>query len=319
MTIKEAYQILGLPPTAGLPEIKKKYRKLMMQMHPDAGIHANGNYTYTAQEITAAYAALKEKPSSAIQPNSKPIKKNNPKPSAIWNAPMNPDAYMEREILQYAEDSIGTVFGNFCIARGKYMWTIDEDFSLFLLSLYQCSKQLLDEADDMIHRENTPASHPLFQAELTYLLAQQFISTTGLLKELAKEEPSDAQGNRIFYLPAMLEFTKKTAPLKPGDSLYPSRLRQHRLFLKNKDGQEYGYLSFTDDRLYYVIIPLFEQKYAQVKIQAADQPPHKKHKTSQIYQNLQLWLKLSAKKCQKMPENLNLQIKQLLKQYTALS
>lgn len=319
MTIKEAYQILGLPPTASLSEIKKNYRKLMMQMHPDAGIYADGTYAYTAPEITAAYALLKEKQSSGMQLRSKPNKNNDAKPSAVWNAPINPDAYMEREILQYAEDSIGTVFGNFCIARGKYMWTTDEDFSLFLLSLYQCSRQLLDEADDMLRREDTPASHSLFQAELTYLLAQQFISTTSLLKELAKEEPSDAQGNRIFYLPAMLEFTKKAAPLKPGDCLYPSSLKQHRLFLKDKTGREYGYLSFTDDRLYYVIIPLFEQKSAQVKIMAADHTPKHPRKSAQNYQNLQLWIKLSNQQCQKMPENLNLQIKQLLKQYASLS
>ena len=38
------------------------------------------------------------------------------------------------------------------------------------------------------------------------------------------------------------------------------RLRNHRLCVRNRQGQELGYLSFQNDRLYYVVVPLFEQK-----------------------------------------------------------
>lgn len=39
----------------------------------------------------------------------------------------------------------------------------------------------------------------------------------------------------------------------------------HKLYLKNQSGKELGSLSFSDDRLYYVVVPLFEQKRVQIK------------------------------------------------------
>ena len=332
MTKKEAYLVLGLPPGAKLQEIKKKYRKLMMQMHPDTGTHEKENYAYNVQEINAAYSTLKEMAISCIQSG----RSNNPSDCrtqnrytkknscAAWNAPVNPDAYKERDVLQYVEDYDGSVLGSFCIARGKYMWTTEEDFPLFLRSLYQCSKQILDETDYKIQRKKSPANQQLFQAELTYLLAQQFISHTSFLESVAKQEKKDSEENRIFYIPSMLEISRMnvsaaTSSLEPGASLYPCRIRRHRLYLKNQVGQESGYLSFSDDRLYYIIVPLFEQKAVQVKIQVAKNQPKKNKRTSMEYQNLHLWIKLNDCNCKKLPENLNLQIERLLEKYKLYS
>ena len=63
MTLRKEYQVLGIPQGAGKSEIKKRYRKLMQQVHPDANASLQGNYLYSAQEINHAYAILmKEKP-----------------------------------------------------------------------------------------------------------------------------------------------------------------------------------------------------------------------------------------------------------------
>lgn len=321
MTIKEAYRILGLSPETGMQEIKKKYRELMMRVHPDVSHPpVSGKYAYTAQEINTAYSLLKETISTDAETGSGHNKdiRSKDKQTAAWNAPVNQNAYAEREILQHAEDSEGIILGNFCIAKGKYMWTTDEDFSLFLLSLYQCSKRILDEADSLLHRYDAPTDRTRFQAELTYLLAQQFIAQTTLLQELAKEEKKDSEGNRIFYIPSMLEVTGDAIPLKPGEMLYPSGVRHHRLYLKNHAGQKAGYLSFPDDRLYYVVVPLFEQKVVQIRIQTAEKQPTRKKKASKGYQNLHLWIKLSGKACSQLPENLNLQIERLLEQYKSI-
>lgn len=323
MTVKEAYRILGLPTGASLHEIKKRYRKLMLRVHPDVSIRSKEQYAYSAQEINTAYSILKETASGSIgqkkhcdqrdQSSQSGSPKGNHKQPAAWNAPLNHNAYKEREVLQHVEDYDGSILGSFSIAKGKYMWTIEEEFSLFLLSLYQCSKELLDETDAFLRRKEPPESRPLFQAELTYLLAQQFISQTALLAELAKENNPDSEGNRIFYIPSMLETSGKTAPLKSGEPLYPGKIRQHRLYVKNQAGQELGYLSFLDDRLYYIVVPLFEQKAVRLKMKAAEKQPEKKSRAS--YQNLHLWIKLSTKNYSQLPENLNLQIEGLLEKY----
>lgn len=315
MTVQEAYQILGLPLGTGKKEIKKKYRKLMMQVHPDVTVSLPENYRYGAQEINSAYAVLiKEKPvdfGNCYNDGKQPA--SGDKKNAAWGAPVNENAFMEREVLQYVEDYDGSVLGTYCVARGKYLWVTDEDFPLFLLSMCQCSKELLDGMDEKVCRYEISAKRQQIQAELTYLLAQQFIDASTLLAELAQEEMSP-NGDRIFCLSSMLETTGRRTAVKAGEAVYPSGIRDHRLYLENQAGEELGYLSFTDDRLYYLVIPLFEQKRAQVKIRTAE-TKEKSHRAAKRCQKLHLWVKLLAEDS-RMPENLNLQIEKLLADYS---
>lgn len=321
MTKQEAYQILGLMPGAEKAEIKKKYRKLMRQVHPDTGPASQDNYGYSAQEINSAYAVLmQEMPVTAENHFSgrvRPAEKGKRK--APWDAPVNMHAFAEREVLQYVEDQDGTVLGNYCVAKGKYLWKTEEDFPLFLLSLYQCSKELLDGIDEQFQREEVLPKRQQMQAELTYLLAQQFIDSTAIFEELAKKEEITREGERVFYLSSMLEIKAGAVPVKAGEPIYPSAVRNHKLYLKDQAGRELGYLSFWDDRLYYSVIPLFEQKRVQVRIQAAENRAEKRKKAAG-YQMLKLWIKLVKTDTNRMPENLNLQIEELLNKYrSALS
>lgn len=322
MTLKEAYKILDLPPGTELQEIKKRYRQLMMLVHPDANTSPQKNYPYSAEEINHAFSLLKKEAFADRETSSKEDIFHSQKSAAskrkrqvTWDAPVNVHAYMEREVLHYVEDYDGTVLGNFCIAKGKYLWTTEEDFPLFLLSLYQCGKQLLDEIDDSLNRKEAPFIRQRIQTELTYLLAQQFIDGTSLLEQLAKKEKTTQDGCQIFYIAAMLESTNKTITPETSEFLFPSQIRQHKLYVKNQSGQELGYLSFPDDRLYYIVVPLFEQKKVRIKIQTTERQPNKGRKTTAKYQNLHLWIKLCSENIPQMPENLNLQIEQLLLQY----
>lgn len=303
MTKKEAYEILGLPPGAGTEETKRRYRQLITQAHPDSQTFSKENPGHSAQEINIAYSILKKRSS-----RPKPVAAKNQK-TIPWNAPVNECAYMEREILHYAQDCDGKILGNFCIAQGKYLWITEEDFPLFLLSIYKCGKQLLDEADDRLLVKKPSEIRQRFQAELTYLLAQQFIDATTLLGELARKTSGDQDKNPIYFISATLEPSSQTQPLSADETLCPSRLQRHRLYLKKQSGPELGYLSFPDDRLYYVIVPLLEQRKVQVRIQAAGVRKGNS-------ENLRLWLKLLPTPTA-MPENLNLQIQQLLELFSA--
>ena len=318
MTRKEAYRILGLPDGAGKEEIKKRYRQLMMQAHPDMNLSSAGHQTRHAQEINLAYAALKKFPESpaAADPQGKNSGAPGRKRRDAWNAPVNIHAYREREIFHYAEDHEGGVLGNICIARGKYLWTTDEDFPLFLLSIYRCSKGILDETDAMLRQDPSPALRRDVQAELAYLLAQQFMDSTALLHELAREVKPSNTGEHVYHIPSMLEMSGRKISVHPGELLFPAGVRRHRLYLKNQSGHEAGYLSFHDDRLYYIVIPLFEQRIVQVRLQVSEKPSSSGKNVRPGYRNLDLWVKTSRSAGSRLPENLNLQIELLLKKYS---
>ena len=63
MTTDAAYKILGLKHNADKNMIKKRYRYLMHQVHPDANLSKNpaqkkSDFKYSAQEINEAYSFL---------------------------------------------------------------------------------------------------------------------------------------------------------------------------------------------------------------------------------------------------------------------
>lgn len=315
MTRSQAYKVLGIHPDAEKTEIKKKYHLLMHRVHPDTDAFDTECYAYTAQEINEAYAILCKKETadhgarSRNTGSAKAAKKQPPK----WDAPVNEHAYTERDVYHYAEDYDGTTIGTFVIATGKFIWNTQEDFPLFLKSMFACSKKLLDQANRE-KKSAGPSSEKLaIQAELTYLLAQQFIDASETLKVLVTPESSGHAD--IFFIPSMLELLPAAPKLFTGMTLYPVSIRRHRLFLKTRSGQEAGYLSFRDDRLYYIVIPLLEQKRAQVKIEISQKQDRSGIRSTDKYKNLDFWLKIPEDSAGTFPESINLQIDALLKRY----
>ncbi|HIX99904.1 DnaJ domain-containing protein [Faecalicatena fissicatena] len=345
MTREEACRILGVSPGAAPDQIKKKYRQLMHRLHPDAG--PSEEDLHLAWQVNAAYALLKgigpgDRPSQAGPEAASGVFRrrdahHSPHRSSArrsaWDAPVNRHAYRERDILCRAEDSGGEVIGTFTAARGRYFWTTEEDFPLFLRSIYLCGKELLDEVDASLGRASSPSCRSRFHADLTYLLAQQYIDATSLLKELAAKTTSDREGQDIYYFPAMLETKGQERSGLPGSlpaeaPLFPAGVRDHRLFLKDSAGQEAGYLSFSDDRLYYVLVPLFEQRRVLVRLRAAGEGESAslaagkgaaaRKKRGAGYRRLHLWLKFKKEEdSSRLPESLSLQISQLLEHYRA--
>ena len=357
MTESEAYRVLGLPENAGPEHIRTRYRELIVQVHPDkmrrrssqssdqpgreretdSQEHQAAPFTtpHDARIINQAYNLLqcswrKTRNSREARASSdgQDFQQKTAQSTGKWDAPCNPYAYHPREIYCRAEDAEGIPIGIFTIARGKYLWSQDEEFPLFLKSVYQCGSELLKEADASQKREADDSRRQRALGELTYLLAQQFIDVRSSLDELAKavtvgDSSAGRSTDRIWFLPAMLEYgprssyTGRELP-KTGDLLYPSELRHRRLFLKDVSGEELGYLSFKDDRLYYIVIPLFEQRRVQVRIRVSEGPASQgKAKNTSFYQNLDLYIRLDPLQHQFLPENLNLQIEKILREYSS--
>ena len=114
---------------------------------------------------------------------------------------------------------------------------MEEDFKLFSLSILRCAKQLLDARE-----------------------------------EAEKQRPKKPQPE-TFRLSAMVETWDSHLRLKLGQPLFPSRMSCHRLYLKDGENREAGYLSFSDDRLYYGVIPLMEQRRVQVRAEVSRKQP----------------------------------------------
>ena len=91
------------------------------------------------------------------------------------------------------------------------------------------------------------------------------------------------------------------------------KISNHKLYLRSSSGEIVGYLSFKDDRLYYVIIPLLELKKAQVKMIVTDKKL--KSKTKKKYVDINLWIRLVETDFSSI-ESTNLNIDELLKKYT---
>ena len=335
MTKAMAYKILGITPGTDLTDIKKKYRQLMHLVHPDTEAFSTRAYDFTAQEINEAYDFLRKNRTDSflgqVTKNTTPGRKQHGKTvyhqsyreentttgstakQMKWNAPLNENAYTTRTVYHYAEDADGEIIGSFPAATGKYLWILEEDFPLFLKSMFECSKHLLDEVDTQIRRENVCPKRLKFQAELSYLLAQQFIDVTSTLKQLLTPEVlPDAD---IYSIASMLELAADAPVLCSGTTLYPSHIRNHRLFLTTKSGKNAGYVSFRDDRLYYIIIPLFEQKRSQVKIEISAAQDRKRSRPAGKYKNLDFLIKIPHNNAGTFPENINLQIEGLLAEY----
>ncbi len=328
---RQALKILGLDENADPQEIKRAYRAIISEVHPDSG--KQSDYAYSAQEINAAYDYLNKHPvaSSDVRKPGGNTRRNAENgsfnhfhddygkrytnrdegaetagfQSRIWNAPENAQAYHSRDIMEHVTDEDGQVIGTIKIARGKFHWIPDEEFLLFLKSIMGCAKEVLEECDADRPDGQPPDNVYRYQAELVYLLAAQFMDAESLLRELSGEK----EKNGIYFLQAMLE-KSDTKKISEGASLYPSMLKSHRLYLKDDAGTTRGYLSFPDDRLYYALIPLFEQKAVQVRITTGK---HVKQ-GSKVYQKLDLHLRFSGQ-MENLPENLNLKIGKLLEKY----
>ena len=170
------------------------------------------------------------------------------------------------------------------------------------------------------------------------------------------EEPSGRADTGTWSLPAMLEINGgsssrgkelqangsrvssslgKKLPAE-GEYIFPAGICDHRLYLKNASGQELGYLSFRDDRMYYIMIPLFEQRRVQVRIRVTGAPASKKSRSRRTrssaasgfsasstasvssgsaWQDLELQVRFKPMQGNLFPESINAQIDEVLREY----
>ena len=148
----------------------------------------------------------------------------------------------------------------YCAARGKYLWEPkEEDFQLFLISIHEVVKELME------HTDKTMA----VRSRLFQYLAEQFIEPVKVLRKIEKPVRLDQEGREIYRFRAYLKEDRQH-PLREKMLLYPKAFQGSRILVQDKNGMEYGHLSFEDDRIYFCIIPLLKEKLARVKMEVRD-------------------------------------------------
>lgn len=272
ISVEQAYKILAVPQSADIKVIKKKYKKLMLKVHPDLLKSGKNTYQYSAQEINEAYSII---------------------------------------IKNLSDNKMSGYFNNSSDDNYSSEYTYYEEY-------YQDYNTYASDGSnwDAPVNDNVYTSRAVIKAQLAYLLAQQYIDATYTLNELIT--PVKQNNAQIFYIDSMLEMLANAPFLRAGMTLYPQSLKNHRLYLKTKSGNAAGYISFRDDRLYYIIIPLLEQKRAQVKVEIAARQDKNNTRHNVKYKNLDFWIRISDDNSGTFPESINMQIEEILTKYSKM-
>lgn len=292
----KACEILGIKPDISVEDLKKRYHSLVMVTHPDSV--AEHDYPYEVHDINRAYeymlAHLGEEQIHHKVREDRRIR---------WNAPINPNAYAARPIYQYYEDKYGGRLGVMTVDHGPYMWIPDEEFSLFLKSLYHTAKEIIAQDDEAKHIDRSQDID--LMGDITYLISGQFFGTDMALSLMKWDKTTEA-----YYSKAMLELAAGIASPADGEILIPGRVRDHRLYLCDRENRELGYLTFKDDRLLFGIIPIFEKREVQLKVVVRDKSKFEGSARSGSV-DLDLWLRPYTVQTSDI-ESINLQIQRLL-------
>lgn len=260
MNIAQARRLLSITEEDDLHSLKKKYRKLMNECHPDALGSEEPAHIRRAQEINEAYRLLKSHPHS-FDSIWKPQEKTGPeRKRPVWTGSVNGRAFRERNVYLYYTMETEEGHPYYRAARGKYLWEpAEEDFQLFLISIHEAVKELLE------HTEKTMA----VRSRLFQYLAEQFIDPVKVLRKIAKPVQLDQEGREIYRFRAYVKADRRR-PLREGLLLYPKAFQGNQILVQDKNGAESGHLSFEDDRIYFCIIPLLKEKLARVKMEVRD-------------------------------------------------
>ncbi len=266
MKYEEACAIFGIGAESDAKDVKNKYRQLMQKYHPDARMGDEDDLKHAermAMMINEAYSVLKNE--WMDMPDR--LK------SCKWPARINPHTLYERDIYMTGEDGRGKRLGSFKIARGKYVWDPDlEDFDMFMISVMDLARDLLDQAERKRHLMGVEESlRSRYLAKLFTGLSEHYIYPADCLEKQVSVNVTEEAAHKTYSMPAYVGLSDHQAlmaakDLSKMDFLYPEKFQENRLMVKDGRGHRFGHLSFSEDSLYVTVIPLIKQKKCQIRM-----------------------------------------------------
>lgn len=375
MNLQQARRTLGITPEDDKTAIKKKYRRLMGQFHPDAqtadhvGAAGASDSIRKAQEINEAYEYLKKHTTVFQRSDAKPkgtgsrrpggtgtgaesIWKDRPPKKPQWTGKCNVKAFCERNVyLRYSMDvAENTDKLYYQAARGRFLWDPEtEDFALFVTSLHHATKKLLEQAEektaDVIRNTGrnerkggtdarttagkvggetagyAATDRFAVQSKLFYHLSTQFTDPVMILQKIAKPEKTDETGREIYHFHTSLgadatqAVYRQLTALQTGEAIYPLAFRENKIIVCKQKQYPLGHLSFEDDRLYFSLIPLLQEKLAQVQMRVRKVQVFRKSHPYKVKVDIDLYFRTEKNWKEYKGRDRNLEIAEILRKY----
>lgn len=327
MTRREAEKILGVQPGEDAIRIKARFRKLITRYHPDSKGGESKEALRMTQQINQAYTILCKQNDDGMgnQATRKQTKRQPEKKAPVWKAKVLDWAFTKRTI--YHRSMLWEESNRYYeeVIQGRYAWDPElEEFDCLLRSLHQATRELLEQAEERCvcdrDEEQWATMRRPYQIQLFHLLASQFIQPVECLEKLQQPEQTDAEGRKIYHFKGHLGTfgrmdAHKIERLQEQEMLYPVAWSENRIQVADREGVSLGHLSLAEDACYYIIIPILQQKAAQVKI-LVDKVEKKRYgRTNKITVQVSLYLRMEKEPDIQKGDGYNLQIASLLKDY----
>lgn len=354
MNLQQARRTLGITPEDDKAAIKKKYRHLMGQFHPDAQVGENAlDSIRRAQEINEAYEYLKKHTGifqsgattgkgsrrTASGTGTQSAWKDRPPKNPEWTGRINEKAFCKRNVYQrYSMEVEGPADKLYYrVARGRYLWDpATEDFTLFVTSLHHVAKELLEQTEERAARKkaesvatvttgawNTEADRFQIQSRLFYHLSAQFTDPVQILDQIAKPKRTDEAGRKNYHFHTSLgadatqpAYRRLTA-LQPEDAIYPLAFQENRILVCREKQYPLGHLFFEDDRLYFCVIPLLQEKLAQVQMKVRKVQVLRKNHPYKVKVDIDLYFRAEKEIMTYKGRDRNFEIAKILNDYEA--
>lgn len=293
MDKQEAYKILGLPEDTEVEYIRRRYRELMKQHHPDV-TGSSSSSLKKVQEATEAYRFLKSE--GYLHPG---------KAEHDWGIRENRRAFTKRTIFM-EEDLFGSEITIDTGIRGRYYWDPEiESFQMLLKSVGQEGVHILAPFWEKLMDSK---SQTQVQAKLLHLLLQEFIDPYETLR-LLYQSSEDEHENLRFCIPCHLKpKSKDINSIKAGPDI-PVVAKGSILSIASPDDFA-GTISFQENFMHYVATPLVKQGAAKAVFAMKDIIQRTQRRQSYINGDLILYVNGNRK--QDQTENINAEIHRML-------
>ncbi len=251
MTLTQAYKVLGVSNEDDDRDIKKKYKRLLVLYHPDS----NSGKKVTVQDedkirqIIEAYKIIRDAKWDPAED----------KELYTWEAVENHSASSKRnvyiQIRIYDDEELP--LSN--MGRGRYVWDPDlEEFPLF-------TKSVLEACKDLMAEKNVIPDAALLK-RVFHLMMQEYILPADCARKLGKLVSKEAEYEKyVFY--GYIAGRDSVHSIKEGEPISLFLMEDKAIARNMVTGKDLGFLSFDEDSLYYVLLPLLEDESTEYNAQ----------------------------------------------------